>query len=327
MNLLLFGDLHLTQQDLPECIQILEEIGMLANQHKVDLVIDLGDTFDNLKPSSLELDCFATFIRRLNKKLIIIAADSHESETEKQSILNHYGILNDTIIVVKEYQDDYLLCLHEFIKENNLNFGAKRSLKDFKQFKYVFSGHDHHYHIIKPNYCFLGSCRFINFDEAKDSQKVIAIIEDYRGEKEKVIFIPLNSPIPMMDIELEQNSQKQSVKDPTEAKKVVPGSSGEKIHALEATVLALCQKLDKLPEKNKVRIIFKDYSLWVEFLPYYQKYVDKFILFKQKKDFIMNCNLAETKPDNLTLKESLINWMEKNQVNEKIRKILLEELK
>jgi hypothetical protein len=90
---------------------------------------------------------------------------------------------------------------------------------------------------------------------------------------------------------------------------------------------SLCFYLDKLLEKTKIRIIFKDYDNWVSFLPFYQKYKDKFILFRDKKEFIMSSNLVETKQNNLPLKESLIKWLEQNKIEEKIKQILLEELK
>ena len=333
MNILLFSDLHLTQQDLPECIQILEEIGMLSNQYNVDLLIDLGDSFDSLKPTSLELDCFATFIKRLNKKMIILAADSHESETEKQSILNHYGILNDTITVIKEYHDEsYLYCGHFIVKEAKKNFGTTISKLNFKKYKYVFLGHQHEYEIIKPNICQLGSSRYVNFDEAQDKQKTVAIIEDYKGDKERVIFVPLKSPIPMIDIELQQktdqNSKTNPIKDPTEAKKVPETSQNQANPSIKMTdVGQLCFYLDQLPEKTKIRIIFKDYNGWLEFLPLYQKYKNKFTILRDKKDFIMSNNLVIPKNENVSLKESLIKWMEQNKIDEKIKLILLEELK
>ena len=64
-NILIYSDLHINQSSLKECIIILEEIGMLVNKHNIDTLINLGDTFDILKPSSAELDIFATFIKRL----------------------------------------------------------------------------------------------------------------------------------------------------------------------------------------------------------------------------------------------------------------------
>jgi hypothetical protein len=125
------------------------------------------------------------------------------------------------------------------------------------------------------------------------------------------------------------NNQNSPIKDPTEAEKVIPTSPQGANRPLKMTdVGSLCSYLDKLPEKTKIRIIFKDYNNWISFLPFYQKYKDKFIIFRDKKEFIMSCNLDAPKENNIIpLKESLIKWMEQNKVEEKIKQILLEELK
>ena len=209
-NLLLYSDLHINLVSLKECISILEEIGMLANKYNCDTLINLGDTFDGLKPSSQEMDIFATFIRRLgnNKQHIIISANSHESTTQEESILNHYGILSDKVTIVKEYKDgNHLYCGHFSIKESSCNYDAKLSKEVFKDYLYVFLGHIHSYSLIKPNIVHLGSCRYINFDEAKDKHKIICLITDYGTDTEKVHFLKLKSPIPMIQLELGQNNE------------------------------------------------------------------------------------------------------------------------
>ena len=326
-NILLYSDLHITQSSLKECILILEEIGMLANKHNCDTLINLGDTFNSLKPTSSELDVFATFIRRLNKKIIILAANSHESETEQQSILNHYGILSNNVTIVKEYKDgNHLYCGHFSIKESTCNYDAKLSKEDFKNYLYVFLGHIHSFQIIKPNIVHLGSSRYVSFDESKDKQKVVALISDYGTENEKVHFLKLKSPIPMIQLELCQNTLLGGSNDPENQKKSI--SEGESaLNPRQNKALSdLLAKLDQLDPKTKVRIVYKDYESYREFLPYYQKYEDKFVLFKDKKDFIISNNLVVAKQENITLKESLINWLEKNKVDEKIKQILLEEI-
>jgi len=202
-NILIYSDLHINQSFLKECILILEEIGMLANKYNADTLINLGDTFDILKPSSLEMDTFATFIKRLgnNKKHIIIAAQSHESETEQQSILNHYGILSNNVQIVKEYKDgNHLYCGHFSIKESSKNYDAKLSKEEFKNYLYVFLGHIHSYSLIKPNIVHLGSCRYVDFSEAQDKHKIVTLISDYETEREQVHFLKLKSPIPMVEI-------------------------------------------------------------------------------------------------------------------------------
>jgi DNA repair exonuclease SbcCD nuclease subunit len=202
-NILFFSDLHITQSSLKECILILEEISMLAKKYNVDTLINLGDTFDSLKPNSLELDIFATFIRRLDKRIIILAANSHESATQEESILNHYGILSDNVTVVKEFKDEkHLYCGHFSVKESASNYDAKLSKDVFKDYVYVFLGHIHSYSLIKPNIVHLGSSRFVDFAEAQDKYKIIALITEYNTEQERVHFIKLKSPIPMIEVKL-----------------------------------------------------------------------------------------------------------------------------
>jgi DNA repair exonuclease SbcCD nuclease subunit len=188
---------------------ILEEIGMLANKYNVDTLINLGDTFDGLKPSSKELDVFATFIRRLgNKQHIILAADSHESTTQEESILNHYGILSDNINIFKEFKDDnHLYCGHYAIKESKAGYGTKLSKINLKDYLYVFLGHQHSYQLIPKNIVHLGSCRYVNFDESKDQQKIVALITNYNDEKEDVHFLKLRTPIPMIEIKFGKSNE------------------------------------------------------------------------------------------------------------------------
>lgn len=205
-NLLIYGDLHICQSSLKECIAILEEIGMLGSKYKCDTFINLGDTFNFLKPNSQEMDIFATFIRRLgNKQHIIISANSHESTTETESVLNHYGILSNNIQIIKKFEDaNHLFCGHFVIKESNKNYGAKLSKEQLKNYLYVFLGHQHSYELIKPNIVHLGSSRYVNFDEAKDKHKIVALITDYNTETEKVHFLKLRSPIPMKEFILKK---------------------------------------------------------------------------------------------------------------------------
>jgi hypothetical protein len=131
----------------------------------------------------------------------------------------------------------------------------------------------------------------------------------------------------MKDNELNKNAENDSIANDLYGKKSSQKAKESGILGSFKALSDLLAKLDKLPAQTKVRIIFKDYQNWVNFLPYYERYKNKFILFKDKKDFIMDNNLVIAKQENLPLKESLINWLEKNKVDEKIKQILLEELK
>lgn len=229
-NILIFSDLHINQSSLTECINVLEEIDMLAKKYNCDTLINLGDTFDTLKPSSSELDVFSTFIKRLNKKIIILAADSHESETQTVSIINHFGILNGMVTVGKEFKDEnHLYCGHFSIKESSSNYDAKLCKEDLKDYLYVFLGHIHSYQLIKPNIVHLGSSRYVDFAEAKDKQKIIALITDYGTQTEKVHFLKLSSPIPMVELMLGANTTNIAKSRPIETLSISEGKDTNKI--------------------------------------------------------------------------------------------------
>jgi DNA repair exonuclease SbcCD nuclease subunit len=344
-NVLFFSDLHITQSSLKECISILEEIGMLANKYNVDTLINLGDTFDSLKPNSLELDIFSTFIRRLNKKIIIIAADSHESTTQEESIINHFGILNEMVTVVKEFKDgNHLYCGHFSIKESISNYDAKLSKEAFKDYLYVFLGHIHSYQLIKPNIVHLGSSRYINFDEAKDKQKIVALITGYGTEAEKVHFMKLKSPIPMIQLELGKNDSKNSPKearpgtiidppgkienDTPEAKSTILQAENPLNPKRFGDVCLLSSFLDKTDPKTKVKVKIMDFESFRQFLPLCSKYSTKFATFKYETNFEVisvnnqKCKDIETK----SFKESFQNWLKNQKIDPKITEILQKEI-
>ncbi len=325
-NILLYSDLHISQSSLKECILILEEIGMLANKFKIDTLINLGDTFDSIKPNSQELDIFANFIRRLgtDKQHIILAANSHESESEEISILNHYGILSDNVKIVKEYIDNnHLYCGHFSIKESSKNYDAKLSKIDLKQYRYVFLGHIHSFEKIKPNICHLGSARYVHFDEAKDKQKVVAIIADYQTDKERVYFQRLNSTIPMQQLYLSKNNQNVEVKQVESTKIINPGASGAKIQAQTMTVGEITQYLDKLDPKNKIKVIIQDFESYRTFLPLEWKYKEKFVVFKRENDFeLVSDNRVDRAKSETNLKQSFEEFAKEKNVNSDIKKII-----
>src|SRR5574343_1497390 len=139
MNILFFTDLHITDDSLKECELILDEILMLCEKYKVHTVYNLGDTFDSLKPSSLALDLFSNFIKKLNCPMVLLVANSHESETQTISIVNHFGILSDSIKIVKEYKEGgKLYCGHFIVNESKaIPNGGTVSKKDLSSYKYV----------------------------------------------------------------------------------------------------------------------------------------------------------------------------------------------
>ncbi len=327
-NILIFSDLHINQTSLAECKDVLEEILYIANQNQVDTVIDLGDTFDQLKPSSMELDLFSDFIKKLNRKLIIIAAKSHESETPENTILNHFGILNDTVSVVKEFKDgDTLYCGHFSIKESLRNYDAKLSKKDLK-YKYVFLGHIHLYQMINPNICHPGSVRFVNFDESEHGQKKIILITNYGKEDEKMGYLKLKSPIPMIQLELSKDSQKPATNDPSTIKTGQPVQPEGKTAPINEVIVSFCQKLDKIDPKTKVKVKIHDFESFRAFLSFVPKYINRFSLFKYETDFeLISVNTQKREETEINnFKESFANWIKNQKIDPKIVEILQKEI-
>lgn len=345
-NLLIYSDIHISQSSLKECILILEEIGMLANKYDCDTLINLGDSFDNLKPSSQELDVFATFINRLrNKKHIILAADSHESTTQEESILNHYGILSDNVQIVKELKiNNHLYCGHYTLKESKSGYGAKLSKEDLKNYLYVFLGHQHSYQIIKPNICHLGSCRWVDFAEASDKHKIIAIISDYNTDKENVHFIGLKSPIPMIQLELGQKSNQitskiaqnspveplssEQGKDTINQNKSISEGENPSNNRIFNDVCQLISYLNSISDKTKVKIVIKDFENYRNLLPKIGFYQSKFATFKVSTDFevVSVCSEKDTQSEMTTFRESFKDYLENNKIDDKVKEILQKEI-
>ena len=338
MNILIYSDEHRTVESAAECLAVDTELISLKEEHKCDLVISLGDNFDVIKPSSSELTQFATFIKKLNCKFIIVAANSHESTTQEESILNHYGILSDNVKIVKEYKDgDHMYCGHFSIKESSKNYDAKLSKADFKKYLYVFLGHVHSYQLIKPNILHLGSCRYIDFAEAADKHKIVALIMNYNTEEEKVHFLRLKSPIPMVELRLNSIMSKEAPRQPIKTKKeqeekdpLGPKSLIPQAQTLQnsSQIDLLCQQLDKLSPKTKVKVKIKDFESFKAFLPFESKYKEKFVKFVRENDFeLISTNNQKCKHAEIDLKQSFAEFAEEKQIDNEIKEIINKEIK
>lgn len=329
MNLLIFSDVHILEQDLPEIEVIFDELLLIKDKYCINKIIIAGDTFDKVNPTPKELNCFANFVKRVNIPIILIAAQSHESISPTENILTHFGILKSNLAVSSEYIDEKDLYVGHFIvKQSSSNFGGTVDKETLKQYKHVLLGHGHNFEIIKPNICQLGSVRFIDFGENPEIHKKIAICENYKEDTERWHFIGLNSPYPMKNIELNKKAIIDPIANDLSDKKIAgEGKESGFLGKFEA-IKDLTTHLDKLDPKTKIRIIFKDYSLWREFLPIYHVYKQKFIVFRDKKDFLIQpiVEVVSEKKENKSLKESLIQFMKDNKVEQFIQDILLNEI-
>ena len=187
--------------DLPEINAIFDELLIIKDKFCINKLIIAGDTFDKINPTAKELDCFSSFLKKINLPIILLIAKSHESISQEESILNHFGILKENIITCSEYQDGKNLYVGHFtLNESKFNYGTKRSKKEFAQFKHVILGHQHDFQVIKPNICHIGAIRYIDFSEDETLSKKIAICENYGEKSENWQFINLFSPYPLQNI-------------------------------------------------------------------------------------------------------------------------------
>jgi len=313
---------------LEEINAIFDELLIIKDRYCINKLIIPGDSFDKVSPTSKELDCLSTFLKKINLPTTLISANSHESTTQTESVINHFGILADTINVVKEYHDENKLFVGHFImNQSTKNYGGTVDFKTLKQYRYVILGHGHNHEISKDNWCQLGSIRYIDFGEDPKIKKVVGVCLDYETDRPKWLWIPINSCYPMVNLILQQNLDLEGSKDTSNPKlSISQAQDSLKTGHFEA-LSDLVAYLDQLDPKTKVRVIFQDYGLWREFLPLSETYKNKFFKFVEKKDFIMSSNLVVAKQENITLKESLLKFLETNKVPEEIKQILLEELK
>ena len=334
MNLMFCSDFHIIESDLEEINSIFDELLIIKDKYCVNKLIIAGDSFDKISPTSKELDCLASFLKKINLPIVLLAANSHESTTQEQSVINHFGILKDNILVCKEYTDGNKLFVGHFImNQSSKNFGGTVDSQTLQQYRYVILGHEHNFELSNSNWCQLGSIRYVDFKDDLDIPKKVGVCLGYETDRPEWRFIDLNSPIPMISFNLDkeipllpQNSQNQVIANDLSAENMPKTSQNKANPPSNLTLSDLLTKLDQLPPKTKVRIVFKDYENYRNFLPYYQKYQGKFVKFVDKKDFVISNNLVVAKSENITLKESLINWLEKNKIDEKIKEVLLNEL-
>jgi DNA repair exonuclease SbcCD nuclease subunit len=306
MNLLIAGDFHITERDLEECSLILHELIELKNKYRVDKLIITGDTFDRVNPNSKELDCFSKFVKEIDIPIILLSANSHESTSIEESVINHFGILKDTITVVKEYhEDEYLFVGHFIINESKKNYGGSVPKSALEKYRYVVLGHGHSYELIKPNICQLGAVRYVDFAESQDKAKICLLIENYRTEGEKCSFLALKSSYSMKDV-------------------IVPtASSGEELQEQKWRLA-----LDSLPKTTKIRLIFRDFSSYINNINKLEQFKGRFALFQVKKDFMLTDNtIIKAKTETIHLKDSLVAYLKLANISDEIKSILLGELK
>ena len=292
MKSLVFTDPHITVDSIKELENVFSEIVDLSSMHKVDRIICLGDYYHRARLHPIELD-FGTFeaIRLAKNAEFIMITGNHPSLDDSNSsvtYLEHLGIQ-----VVEQFIDNNMLFGH-FMTEDSDKTGRQyvaevprmfekyeKYIVDIEAFKLVLLGHQHNFQRLADHIYHLGSCRWVSFGEVSDTSKYIALVDD-----EKFNFIPLVSPIPMIDVD-----------------------SVDKLLDLESSL--------------KVRLVFKSFQQFKKDINNITAFKTKFVDFKIKLDFTTKNEKIETA--NKPIKNLIRDWLEKIVDND-IRTLLKEEI-
>ena len=283
--MLVFSDLHIDLENIQECISIMNEIKSIINDHKINELVTIGDIFDKHNPFNEEINTFCNFLKDINVKTYIVVAPSHESITPENNIFKHFELLNPNIkTYFKELILNDIYFGHFTVKESLKGFNETKSIYDFTNYRCILLGHQHTWQKITNNAYHIGSSRWVRFDEDHKINKKVAIIYN-----DNIEFIDLKSPIKMLDV--------------------------------------LYNSENDLPSNSnlKVRLIFKSYSSLLNWLKVSNKYKNYFHTLKIKIDFenLEISKLQETKKVESYVQE-LLNWVDKNNINEKIKNLIKE---
>lgn len=296
-NILIFGDLHIKEKEIEEIELVISEIIDISIQRNIEEVWCLGDTLDRVIPTPKELEILANFFIALNKPIKMVVAKSHESIAKEENYLNHISIIYPKLQIGNEWQvslsqTQKAFLGHFMLQESKFGYKERRIAKEFSEYKYVFLGHQHSFQYIKPNIYHVGSCRYIRAEEAKDEKKFVGVLEisDYDKCLE---WIDLKSPYPLKEFIFNKD---------------------------------IFKDLDKLNSKTKVRVILNSFEDFKQFINKQDLYKEKFFNFKIKNDFVNTIKLKEDNRDLQSFKKELKFWMEENNIENEIQKIILIEV-
>ena len=199
MKLLVIGDTHIDDPYLDELRTIFAEIMEI----KADAVVHLGDYYNLNKPSPASLAFGTEMAKSLMNKykdFTLLAGNGRHNWMNGHSVVDYLTYLGVKCVGM-EYEEvidgKKVLFGHHMTNESYKEYGSHfytvAELK--KQYDLVLLGHQHIPQDITPNIVHLGSAFYQHFNESKDPFKRLAIVEN--GEIE---FIPLKSPIPMIDV-------------------------------------------------------------------------------------------------------------------------------
>lgn len=193
MSKLIWTDPHINEKSIPELERIFREI----YRREADELLMLGDYFDSKRPTAKEI-IFGTKWAILFKekyKRVIFLRGNHD-KTKDISAIDYLQYLG--IEVLDDYVDeDNNFYGHFMTNESKFEYGTyKYTIKELKEkYNKVYLGHQHSFQeLLKNRFYHISSCRYVSFAEVSDESKYIVRL----GEKEE--FLPLQSPIKMVDV-------------------------------------------------------------------------------------------------------------------------------
>lgn len=289
-----FGDLHEELDALDEIDSILEEFCEIAKENKCNIGIQLGDWCDKVRLYGTELYRMVGHAKLLKDlfELFIILKGNHDTESTQISIidfLEYFGIkiANDETLLKTKFGN--ILLGHWFLKESKDAFGTHQryTLEELKK-KYPY------------DYCLIGHQHdFQKIDEKTyhvGSSRYVNFGEN--ADLKKRVFIINEKGLQFIEL-----------------KSVIP--------IYNVSTLA---ELEKVPERAKVRYIFKSFESLKNDLKTVDNIKDKFHSFKKKLDFSIKTDLKleENTTVKKTEKEIITNWLSKIQDPE-VRRLLEEQ--
>ncbi len=205
MKFLLYSDLHVRPERLPDCEYVLETVGKLAIKHKIDYVINGGDTFHTrglIRTSCFDmlLEKYASWLNQGIKQIIIVGNHDQEDRVGEVHPMRVFSTWEDWHVVdspkkIKQIPKTvFFPYMTSITKKDLIKYkgydafvhwgiqGAKRNdwnvdcdgvpIDYLKGFRRVFSGH-YHYRNKFENVQYIGSPLQQDFGEMGQDKGVI----------------------------------------------------------------------------------------------------------------------------------------------------------
>ena len=192
-----FTDPHIEESCLVELDKVFQEI-LLYSKGK-PILICVGDYYEKKNPTPKEIDFGTKWIMKFKQafKHFVMVTGNHPEVEKNISTVSYMKYLG--VEVVPEIVIEGTYYGHYMVKESLCGFNETKEGKDLTD-KYELSilGHQHTYQVISigtGRIVHLGSCRYVDFGEAKDRFKYIMLVEDCDFRE-----VALQSVRPMIDV-------------------------------------------------------------------------------------------------------------------------------